>query len=841
LAIFYIPSSQPWNEKSLLFFLEILQRLKKLLDTVVPPIKVPWNGAPAPVTLGITAPASVDHSMDPLSITAACITLVTTVSKVSIQINGFVREVRDARGDLDAISRELISLKTVLEILSEDAENSTGGGFPQSLVRQISGILTNCGGVLEQIEASLQKHAGGGVKRGVKWSLSGRDDVNKLRSSLEAHKSALDIALDMVALYVSLYRHQDQIIQLIYTARTMTREIKADTEELRNDTAAIKDNTTQILAEIARLQARLPQDDRIWGGAGFTLQRYLDNLSSYAETPCDLSDEESDSGVDVETHLSVLSEEERLEPHPRDESGSYSPTASGRHKSSLGIEEDLDLKRQVMLQTVREKTSERGFESLNGRTPSPYAPPIPTSYFLPDAEVFHHENRTSTSEDAIIPMSHDFLDAEVESFHHENRTSNVHAEERGPGHLVKYEAPDKGHDQTEETTKAKNGKGMVIKVKSTSKIAVVETSRVGHRDRVLGEDDIATILPPPSNTLQVPNLNRSTNGAEQEGRILTHSYTVQSYIAQNEIAAQLLLQNGFDVKQKDFSKEKALHWAAFNGHEAVVQLLLEKGADIEAKSNDGWTALRWAAFNGHKAVVQLLLEKGADIEAKDNDGWTALYGAASSGREAVVQLLLEKGADIESNKGWTALHVAASGGHEAVLQLLLEKGADIEAKDNDGWTALHVAASNGHKAVVQLLLEKGANIEAKSNNGRTALHVAASNKHREKSKDGGTVRRRVASNKREAVVQLLLEKGADIETKDNDGWTALHVAASSGHKAVLQLLLEKGADIEAKSNDGWTALHVAASSGHEAVVQLLKQARPSLYQRLKLSLRRGQG
>jgi hypothetical protein len=610
--------------------------------------------------------------MDPLSITVGCSTLVSTVLKVSIQINGFVREVRDARWDLDAVSRELISLKTVLEILSEDAENSTGGGFPQSLVRQICGILTNCGGVLEQIEASLQKHAGGGVKRGVKWSLSGRDDVNKLRSSLEAHKSALDIALDMVALYVSLYRHQDQIIQLIYTARTMAREIKADTEELRNDTAAIKDDTTQILAEIERLQARLPQDDRIRGGAGFTLQRYLDNLSSYAETSCDLSDEESDSGVDVEAHLSALSEEERLEPHPRDESSSYSPTASGSHKSSLGIEEDLDLKRQVMLQTVREKTSERGIESLNGRTPSPHAPSIPMSHFLPDAEVFHHENRTSTSEDAIIPMLHDFSDAEVESSHHENRTSNVHVEERDPGHLVRYVAPDKGHDQTEEATKAKNGKGIVIKVESTSKKAAVETTRAGHRDRVLGEDDIATILPPPSNTRQVPDLNRSTHGAEQEGRILTHSYNGQSYVAQNEMAAQLLLQNGFDVKQKDFSKEKALHWAARKGHEAAVQLLLEKGADIEAKDKDRWTALYIAARKGREAVVQLLLEKGADIEAKDNNGWTALHWAAWKRQEAVVQLLLEKGADIEAkdNSGSTTLHLAAEKGHEALVQLL---------------------------------------------------------------------------------------------------------------------------------------------------------------------------
>jgi len=37
----------------------------------------------------------------------------------------------------------------------------------------------------------------------VKWTLFGRDDMDKLRSSLEAHKSALDIALDMVALYVN--------------------------------------------------------------------------------------------------------------------------------------------------------------------------------------------------------------------------------------------------------------------------------------------------------------------------------------------------------------------------------------------------------------------------------------------------------------------------------------------------------------------------------------------------------------------------------------------------------------------------------------------------------------
>jgi hypothetical protein len=45
----------------------------------------------------------------------------------------------------------------------------------------------------------------------------------------------------------------------------------------------------------------VPKDDRLRGGAGFTLQRHLDNLSSYAEISCNLSDTGSDSGVHLET------------------------------------------------------------------------------------------------------------------------------------------------------------------------------------------------------------------------------------------------------------------------------------------------------------------------------------------------------------------------------------------------------------------------------------------------------------------------------------------------------------------------------------------------------------
>jgi hypothetical protein len=67
----------------------------------------------------------------------------------------------------------------------------------------------------------------------------------------------------------------------------MTRKIKADTQEIRNDTSAIKQDTAQILAEIACLQEQLPQGANRLNTSGFMLQRYLDNLTSYAETVCD--------------------------------------------------------------------------------------------------------------------------------------------------------------------------------------------------------------------------------------------------------------------------------------------------------------------------------------------------------------------------------------------------------------------------------------------------------------------------------------------------------------------------------------------------------------------------
>jgi hypothetical protein len=139
-------------------------------------------------------------TMDPLSITATCIGLASTITRTSLVVIGFVKDVRAARSDLDTISRELLSVKTVLELLADDVNESTNHSIPQTLQKQIVGIVTNCTSVVVDIEETLKKHDGGKLNKAAKWIVSGKNDVAKLQSSLEAHKSALEIALDMVNL-----------------------------------------------------------------------------------------------------------------------------------------------------------------------------------------------------------------------------------------------------------------------------------------------------------------------------------------------------------------------------------------------------------------------------------------------------------------------------------------------------------------------------------------------------------------------------------------------------------------------------------------------------------------
>ena len=61
------------------------------------------------------------------------------------------------------------------------------------------------------------------------------------------------------------------------------------------------------------------------------------------------------------------------------------------------------------------------------------------------------------------------------------------------------------------------------------------------------------------------------------------------------------------------------------------------------------------------------------------------------------------------------------------------------------------------------------------------------------------------------VVDLLIEKEADINAGGLAGWTALHLAAQRGHEKIVEQLIANGAEINALTDEGFggTPLDVA--------------------------------
>jgi ankyrin repeat protein len=73
----------------------------------------------------------------------------------------------------------------------------------------------------------------------------------------------------------------------------------------------------------------------------------------------------------------------------------------------------------------------------------------------------------------------------------------------------------------------------------------------------------------------------------------------------------------------------------------------------------------------------------------------------------------------------------------------------------------------------------------------------------------------------DAVVRLLLDRGAGLNVANKNGGTTLHMAAANSNGAVAGLLLDSGADLNMADTDCWTLLHWAVQSSHEAIARLL--------------------
>src|SRR5580765_383823 len=119
-----------------------------------------------------------------------------------------------------------------------------------------------------------------------------------------------------------------------------------------------------------------------------------------------------------------------------------------------------------------------------------------------------------------------------------------------------------------------------------------------------------------------------------------------------------------------------------------------------------------------------------------------------------------------STRSTTRGRMAAMKGDLAAAELLLARGAKV---NQPGWLALHYAATGPDAKVVQLLIDRGAEIDAASPNDTTPLMMAA---------QYGS----------EASVDLLLARGADVNRKNQKGLGAVDFAKLSGREPLIRKL-----------------------------------------------------
>lgn len=305
----------------------------------------------------------------------------------------------------------------------------------------------------------------------------------------------------------------------------------------------------------------------------------------------------------------------------------------------------------------------------------------------------------------------------------------------------------------------------------------------------------------------------------------------------------VLAQNSKLLDQKDGTGLTPLHYAASSGRLGVLEFLVSAGANPKATGGkEAWSSLHLAVSANDKVIADYLISLGVDPDAKLSTGTTPLHLAAANGHQEVAQVLLTRNANVNAMdaKGKTPLMMAVTAKHEAMAALLrqykgvafdslslsdaIEKG-DVNkvklllawkpelAKEGKNITPLHIAAKKGVSFIVQLLIEKGADVNARSQSGLTPLHVAV-------------------GQRKSPAARALLKAGADVNARTDQNQTALHLAISLGDYNLVRTLMAKGADATITDASGTTPRALAGRHRLECE-RANRQAKANMFKRIE--------
>jgi uncharacterized protein len=238
-----------------------------------------------------------------------------------------------------------------------------------------------------------------------------------------------------------------------------------------------------------------------------------------------------------------------------------------------------------------------------------------------------------------------------------------------------------------------------------------------------------------------------------------------------------------------------------NGNLDGVKATFKKNGSINIKDAVGQTALMVSSQKGSIGITDFLVKNRAQVNLSDNSGSTALMNAvklpdtvsyssddeptfsseAEINKVNLMKVLIEAGADvnIQNIRKRTALMMAIERESQKVVNLLIASNADVNSVDRNGRTALMIACMNGSIDKARILLDKGSQVNLLDDEGSTALMKA--------------VKLSTARNNHNVIgiIELLIQSGANINTKNFDGLTPLMMAASNGNEVIVKHLVIK--------------------------------------------------
>ncbi|KAI6310807.1 hypothetical protein MCOR07_010684 [Pyricularia oryzae] len=307
-------------------------------------------------------------------------------------------------------------------------------------------------------------------------------------------------------------------------------------------------------------------------------------------------------------------------------------------------------------------------------------------------------------------------------------------------------------------------------------------------------------------------------GANVNNNAASYGLTPLHTAIYNKDAAMVsrLLDSGADAAGKDEEGWTPLEAAAHTGNVDIVNLVIGAGAKVDGDegilSDTSLTPLQRAIMGDHLDAAKCLWEHGADLNKKMRSGATALEVAVRSNRVGVLKWILEQGASFKfinteslcsvfetaaRRRFVDVMHELVAGGvfqicprgepgtgraratkwdDDHLVMLAYSGDADrvrYRLAEASGCTeltigeALHAASAMGHLETVRALLNgrRRARINARDATGRTALHYAANRLHA-------------------AVVDLLVDAGADVSLEDDAGSTPIDLAVRHGTRAL---------------------------------------------------------